>query len=201
MQIGCSQHQSLFQLVNSSHEVAKVQEFQLYHHSFQRNPRADLNSSFFFCNETRCKKCLYVTNNNCTELLLYYYYILQIINCIIIAQDRKALLFVLYKFIELIRSLAPSLLLVLCKSKRNIKHGSYAYETIDQEFKILCSSQGLFMMHLLSSIFLKHNIKIICRETCDTEHRVPFKYCRIFDKLLFREDHWCSFHVPNNTTI
>ena len=37
-----SQHQSLFQWVNSSHEVAKVPEFQLQHHSFQRNPRADL---------------------------------------------------------------------------------------------------------------------------------------------------------------
>ena len=37
-----SQHQSLFQGVNSSHEVAKVLEFQLQHHSFQRNPRADL---------------------------------------------------------------------------------------------------------------------------------------------------------------
>ena len=37
-----SQHQSLYQWVNSSHEVAKVVEFQLYHHSFQRNPRADL---------------------------------------------------------------------------------------------------------------------------------------------------------------
>ena len=37
-----SQHQSPFQWVNSSHEVAKVLEFQLYHHSFQRNPRADL---------------------------------------------------------------------------------------------------------------------------------------------------------------
>ena len=36
------QHQSLFQWVNSSHEVAKVLEFQLFHHSFQRNPRADL---------------------------------------------------------------------------------------------------------------------------------------------------------------
>ena len=35
-----SQHQSLFQRVNSSHEVAKVLEFQLQHHSFQRNPRA-----------------------------------------------------------------------------------------------------------------------------------------------------------------
>ena len=37
-----SQHQSLFQLVNSSHEVAKVLELQLQHHSYQRNPRADL---------------------------------------------------------------------------------------------------------------------------------------------------------------
>jgi len=37
-----SQHQSLFPWVNSLHEVAKVLEFQLEHHSFQRNPRADL---------------------------------------------------------------------------------------------------------------------------------------------------------------
>ena len=37
-----SQQQSLFQWVNSSHEVAKVLEFQLQHHSFQRIPRADL---------------------------------------------------------------------------------------------------------------------------------------------------------------
>ena len=37
-----SQHQSLFQYVNSSHEVAKVLEFQLWHHSFQRTPRTDL---------------------------------------------------------------------------------------------------------------------------------------------------------------
>ena len=34
-----SQHQSLFQWVNSSHEVAKVLEFQPQHHSFQRTPR------------------------------------------------------------------------------------------------------------------------------------------------------------------
>ena len=37
-----SQHQSLFQWVNSSHEAAKVLEFQLQHHSLQRNPRVDL---------------------------------------------------------------------------------------------------------------------------------------------------------------
>ena len=36
------QHQSLFQCVNSSHEVAKVLEFQLQHHSLHRTPRADL---------------------------------------------------------------------------------------------------------------------------------------------------------------
>ena len=34
-----SQHQSLFQWVNSSHEVAKGLEFQLWHHSFQRTPQ------------------------------------------------------------------------------------------------------------------------------------------------------------------
>ena len=33
---------SLFQWVNSSHEVAKVLEFQLQHHSFKRNLKADL---------------------------------------------------------------------------------------------------------------------------------------------------------------
>ena len=37
-----SQHQGLFQWVNSSHEVAKVLEFQHQHHSFQCTPRADL---------------------------------------------------------------------------------------------------------------------------------------------------------------
>ena len=37
-----SQHQDLFQWVNSSHEVAKVLEFQLQHQSFQWTPRTDL---------------------------------------------------------------------------------------------------------------------------------------------------------------
>ena len=40
--LNLSQHQGLFQWVNSSHEVAKVLELQLLHHSFQRNPRVDL---------------------------------------------------------------------------------------------------------------------------------------------------------------
>ena len=37
-----SQHQGCFQWVNSSHEVAKVLEFQLQHQSFQWTPRTDL---------------------------------------------------------------------------------------------------------------------------------------------------------------
>ena len=40
--LNLSQHQGLFKWVSSSHQVAKVLEFQLQHHSFQRNPRADL---------------------------------------------------------------------------------------------------------------------------------------------------------------
>ena len=37
-----SQHHSLFQWVNSSHEMAKVLEFQLQHQSLQWTPRTDL---------------------------------------------------------------------------------------------------------------------------------------------------------------
>ena len=37
-----SQHQGLFQWVNSLHEVAKVLELQLQHQSFQWTPRSDL---------------------------------------------------------------------------------------------------------------------------------------------------------------
>ena len=37
-----SQHQGLFKWVSSLHQVAKVLQFQLQHHSFQRNPRTDL---------------------------------------------------------------------------------------------------------------------------------------------------------------
>ena len=37
-----SQHQGLFQWVNSWHEVAEVLEFQLQHQSFQWTPRTDL---------------------------------------------------------------------------------------------------------------------------------------------------------------
>ena len=40
--LNLSQHQGLFQWVNSSHEVAKVLEFQLQHQSFHWTPRTDL---------------------------------------------------------------------------------------------------------------------------------------------------------------
>ena len=69
-----SQHQSLFQWVNSSHEVAKVLEFQLQHHSFQINPRADLLQNglekvSFHSNpkERQCQRMLKLPHN-CTHL-------------------------------------------------------------------------------------------------------------------------------------
>ena len=40
--LNLSQHQGLFKWVNSSHEVAKVSEFQLQHQSYQWTPRTDL---------------------------------------------------------------------------------------------------------------------------------------------------------------
>ena len=40
--LNLSKHQSLFQWVSSSHEVARVLEFQPQHQSFQWTPRADL---------------------------------------------------------------------------------------------------------------------------------------------------------------
>ena len=43
-----SQHQSLVQWVNTSHDMAKVLELHLQHHSLQRNPRADLLQNTLF---------------------------------------------------------------------------------------------------------------------------------------------------------
>ena len=40
--LNLSQHQALFRWVSSSHQVAKVLEFQLQHQSFQWTPRTDL---------------------------------------------------------------------------------------------------------------------------------------------------------------
>ena len=40
--LNLSQHQGLFKWVSSSHQVAKVLEFQLWHQSYQWTPRTDL---------------------------------------------------------------------------------------------------------------------------------------------------------------
>ena len=40
--LNLSQHQGIFKWVSSSHQVAKVLDFQLQHHSFQWTPRTDL---------------------------------------------------------------------------------------------------------------------------------------------------------------
>ena len=40
--LNLSQHQGLFQWVSSSHQVAKILEFQLQHQSFQWTPKTDL---------------------------------------------------------------------------------------------------------------------------------------------------------------
>ena len=40
--LNLAHHQGLFKWVSSSHQVAKVLEFQLQHQSFQRTPRTDL---------------------------------------------------------------------------------------------------------------------------------------------------------------
>ena len=40
--LNLSQHQGLFQWVSSSHQMAKVLEFQLHHQSLQLTPRTDL---------------------------------------------------------------------------------------------------------------------------------------------------------------
>ena len=52
-----SQHQSLFQWVNSSHEVAKVLEFQLQHHSFQRNWLVKLGASLVALSKEPACQC------------------------------------------------------------------------------------------------------------------------------------------------
>ena len=53
-----SQHQGLFKCVRSSHQVAKVLEFQLQHQSFQWTPRTDLQETFKSLLQTRTQKIL-----------------------------------------------------------------------------------------------------------------------------------------------
>ena len=65
-----SQHQSLFQWVNSSHEVAKELESQLYHHSFQRNPRADLLQNRLVGSQTLINWKSWNSTNTCRHIQL-----------------------------------------------------------------------------------------------------------------------------------
>ena len=64
-----SQHQSLFQWVNSSHKVAKVLEFQPQHQSFQWNPRADLLQII-----RTLKKKIYVLKTLCHWFKLFWHF-------------------------------------------------------------------------------------------------------------------------------
>ena len=72
-----SQHQSLFQWVNSSHEAAKVLELQLSRHSFQRTPRTDLLQKelvglgrLLFWKWAPGVSCIYLRLNRCQLLHL-----------------------------------------------------------------------------------------------------------------------------------
>ena len=67
-----SQHQGHFQWVNSSHEVAKVLEFQLQYQSFQWTPRTDLLTSAIPNPHLRCilgqqMHCQYATGRSMAQ--------------------------------------------------------------------------------------------------------------------------------------
>ena len=69
-----SQHQRIFQWVSSSHEVAKVLEFQLQHHSLQKNSKAavatGLENVSFHSNpkEGQCQR-MFKLSQNCTHFI------------------------------------------------------------------------------------------------------------------------------------
>ena len=62
-----SQHQSLFQWVSSSHEVAKVLEFQLQHHSFQKNTQGWSPSEWTGWISLQSKELLRVFSNTTVQ--------------------------------------------------------------------------------------------------------------------------------------
>ena len=75
-----SQHQSLFQWVNSSQEVAKVLEFQLPHHSLQRNPRVDLQNGLVGspCSSGTLKSLLQYHSSKASILWHLVFFIVQL---------------------------------------------------------------------------------------------------------------------------
>ena len=83
-----SQHQGLFRWVNSSHEMAKVLEFQLQHQFFQWIPRSDL--LFFglghvkpylaYCTQIKCKLEMITFEIFRQSLILKYYRVFELDN-------------------------------------------------------------------------------------------------------------------------
>ena len=80
-----SQHQSLFQWVNSSREVAEVLEFHLQHHSLQRTTRADLLQNYLNSKTEMISHEVFLVkwNDRCESLSrvpAFYYYLLILFN-------------------------------------------------------------------------------------------------------------------------
>ena len=76
---------SLFQWVNSSHEVAKVLEFHLQHHSLQRTTRADLLQNYLNSKTEMISHEVFLVkwNDRCESLSrvpAFYYYLLILFN-------------------------------------------------------------------------------------------------------------------------
>ena len=73
-----SQYQGLFQRVNSSHEVAKVLEFQLQHQSFQRTPRTDLLQGGLVGLPCSPRDSLVPSNSLCSFFLISIFFYLSV---------------------------------------------------------------------------------------------------------------------------
>ena len=76
-----SQHQGLFQWVNSLHEAAKVLEFQPQHRSFQWTPRADLPSDVLVgspCIQGTLKSLLQYHSSKASVLWCSAFFIVQL---------------------------------------------------------------------------------------------------------------------------
>ena len=65
--LNLSQHQGLFQWVSSSHQVAKVLEFQLQHQFFQWTPRTERILAYLLLSYSRSswKPTLWTVSSNC----------------------------------------------------------------------------------------------------------------------------------------
>ena len=84
--LNLSQHRGLFKCVSSSHQVAKILEFQLQHQTFQQTPRTDLLSLRIFIFRLICEIHLQVIflldcrhfrhTRPCTYGDLWYTYVL-----------------------------------------------------------------------------------------------------------------------------